>query len=265
MKTKIIEKQTKRFDSPDQLDGIPRPLVTWSRDFPSGHLIPSHSHPRAQLLYASSGVMTVTTEEGLWVVPTHRAVWIPARIRHQVRASGPLRMRTIYVSHEAVPNPDHRCRVVSVPPLLRELILAAMELDRLYDPEGPAGRIMAVILDQLQDLREAPLDLPLPRDERLAKVCAALRKNPGRNRTLAEWGRVAGACERTLARLFKTETGMTFGQWRQQVRILEALRRLGHGDQVTTIALELGYDSPSAFIAMFRKTLGTTPGRYFRG
>jgi AraC-like DNA-binding protein len=123
---------------------------------------------------------------------------------------------------------------------------------------------MNVILDLVQTLKVTPLDLPIPRDDRLQKISGVLTENPEDNRTLEDWGKTVGATSRTLARLFRSETGMSFRQWRQQVRILEALRRLGREEPVTAVALDLGYDSPSAFIAMFRKALGRTPGQYFK-
>ena len=266
MKTKNIEYQTK-IDSSDpvkEITSIPRALVAMAKDFPNGHLIPFHHHARSQLLYASSGVMTVTTASGIWVVPPLRAVWIPALVEHQINCSGRLSMRTLYIRPEAAPNLPQECCVVSVPPVLRELILYATTLPHLYKPDSAEERIMNVILDLIQTLKVAPLDLPIPRDDRLQKIFGGLTENPADNSTLEDWGKTVGATSRTLARLFRSETGMSFIQWRQQVRILEGLRRLAREELVTTVALDLGYDSPSAFIAMFRKALGRTPGQYFK-
>ena len=123
---------------------------------------------------------------------------------------------------------------------------------------------MNVILDLVQTLKIAPLDLPMPTDVRLKKISETLTVNPSDNRTLEDWGKSVGATNRTLSRRFRFETGMSFRQWRQQMRVLESLRRLGREEQVTTVALDLGYDSPSAFIAMFKKALGKTPGQYFK-
>ena len=138
-------------------------------------------------------------------------------------------------------------------------------LPRLYDLSGSDARVMSVILDQIQNLPVTPLDLRIPRDPRLIKIYQALADNPSDNRSLEDWGRKVGACSRTLTRLFQAETGMSFRQWWQQYRILEALKRLGQREPVTKIALDLGYDSPSAFICMFKKALGKTPGQYFKG
>ena len=266
MKTNNVEKQT-NFDasvSANEITRIPRPIVAMAKDFPNGHLIPFHHHDRLQLLYASSGVMTVVTKKGIWVVPPLRAVWIPAHTDHQISCSGKLSMRTLYIKPGAKSNLPNECCVVTVPPLLRELILHAVTLPRLYKPNSLEERIMNIILDLVQILKAASLELRMPTDVRLKKISEKLTVNPGDNRTLEQWGKSVGATERTLARRFRFETGMSFRQWRQQMRILESLKRLGQEEQVSTVALELGYNSPSAFIAMFKKALGKTPGQYFK-
>jgi AraC-like DNA-binding protein/quercetin dioxygenase-like cupin family protein len=266
MKTDNVENQTiiGATVSANKITQVPRPIVAMAKDFPNGHLIPVHQHDRSQLLYASSGVMTVTTEMGIWVVPPLRAVWIPAYTDHQINCSGNLSMRTVYIKSGAISNLPDECCVVTVPPLLRELILHAVTLPRLYEPDSLEERIMNLILDLIQILKAAPLELRMPTDVRLKKISEKLKVDPGDNRTLEQWGKSVGATERTLARRFRFETGMSFRQWRQQMRILESLRRLGREEQVSTVALDLGYNSPSAFIGMFKKALGKTPGRYFK-
>ena len=209
--------------------------------------------------------MTVTAGPGAWVVPPGRAVWVPAGMEHTIQAHGRLAMRTVYVAPDAVPGLPVDCFVVNVSPLLRELILAAMTMTMpAHDPlAGPEARLAGVLLDQIRAARVAPLYLPYPSDSRLRRVADGLIADPGDARHLAAWAKTAGTSTHTLARLFAAETAMSFRQWRQQVRLLDALRRLASGQPVTTVALDLGYESPSAFIAMFRKALGTTPGRYF--
>ncbi len=267
METNNVENQTIKTEtsvSADEITKIPRPIVAMAKDFPNGHLIPFHRHDRAQLLYASSGVMTVTTEMGIWVVPPLRAVWIPAHTDHQISCSGKLSMRTLYIKPGIISNLPDECCVVTVPPLLRELILHAVTLASLYEPDSREERIMNLILDLVQILKAAPLELRMPTDVRLKKISEKLTVNPGDNRTLEQWGKYVGATERTLARRFRFETGMSFRQWRQQMRILESLKRLGREEPVSAVALDLGYNSPSAFIAMFKKALGRTPGQYFK-
>ena len=248
---------------PDDLDTMPRPVAALAADYPSGHVIARHSHRRAQLVHAAAGVMTVTTETGTWVVPPQRAVWVPALIAHAIKAHGRLAMRTLYVTPDAAPRLPKDCCVITVPPLLGELILEAMRIPPLYSMAGPGARIFAVILDRIRVARVAPLHLPLPADTRLRRITDALSLGPGDRRRLSDWATTAGASDRTLARLFLSETGLTFRQWRQQARLLDALTRLAAGQPVTTVALDLGYESPSAFIAMFKRALGETPGRYF--
>lgn len=267
MQTSNASKRTNStsITSVEDLLNIPRPVVAMAKEFPDGHLIAFHQHSRAQLLYASSGVMTVTTTSGMWVVPPLRAVWIPGQISHQILASGQVSMRTLYVHPGIDAGLPEGCCVVSVTPLLRELILHVMDIPPLYALDGPDERLMKVILDQIRGMDVAPLELPIPNDPRLKKIYEHLAMRPEDNRTLEEWGKLAGATGRTLARHFRMETGMSFGQWRQQCRILEALKRLAMGEPVTTVSLELGYESPSAFIAMFKKALGKTPGQYFAG
>ncbi len=243
---------------------IPRPVATLATDYPSGHVIAPHRHLRAQLVYASEGVMTVRAAAGTWVVPPQRALWVPAGMEHGIAVKRAIKMRSLYIVPDAAPGLPAVCGVVNVPPLLRELILRAMAIPPLYDEDGPDGRIMGVILDQLRTLPAAPLHLPRPEDARLARVTETLLAEPGDNRPLQAWSRIAGASPRTLARLFVKETGLTFRAWRQQARLLRALVLLAQAQPVTSVALDLGYDSPSAFIAAFKRGLGVTPGRYFR-
>lgn len=242
---------------------VPRPVIARATDYPHGHLIPPHWHPRAQLLYATSGIMTVTTARGIFVVPPQRAVWVPARMEHAVRASGPLRMRSLYIEADAPRVLSADCFVVTVTPLLRELIRAATAMPALYPLGGREERVMSLILDEIEALKTAPLHLPEPSDSRLRKIADGLRDDPADNRTLDDWARVVGASVRTVARRFQAETGLSFAQWRQQARLLAALVRLAGDVPVTNVALDLGYESPSAFIAMFKRAFGTTPGRYF--
>lgn len=245
------------------LVAMTRPVVGYAADLPSGHVIRRHRHAAGQLIYAASGVMTVTTAAGCWVVPPERAVWVPPGVVHGIRMTGLVRMRTLYLDGAAVAGLPTAPAVVQVRPLLRELIVAVVGFRQPYVPDGPEARIVAVLLDEIEVARTAPLHLPIPRDPRLLAITERLLVDPADRRPLGAWARTAGASSRTLARLFRRETGLGFAHWRQEARLLRALERLATGEQVTTVALDLGYDGPSAFITMFRSRLGTTPGRYF--
>ena len=246
------------------IDEIPRPVVGLANDFAHGTCVPDHQHRRAQLVHAASGVMTVTTREGAWVVPPLRAVWVPGGVTHRIRMSGPVEMRTLYLAPAASAGLPTQCRVVFVSPLLRQLLLRLVAMPQPYPLGGAEERIVAVLLDEIRAMPGAPLHLPLPADARLRRVTDALLSAPDDPRGLVAWARTAGASPRTLERLFLRETGMSFGTWRRQRRLLAALERLAAGESVTAVALGLGYESTSAFVAMFRRQLGRTPGSYFR-
>lgn len=229
----------------------------------SGNVIDTHSHDWHQLIYASRGVMTVNSATGTWVVPSHRAVWVPAHSEHSIQMVGTVFVRTLYIRASLSRSLPAECCVVNVSPLLRELILHTIEIGMLDRNVPSQKRLTGVILDQLQTLRSVPLKLPMPGDARALRVAEGLRENPGDRRSVEQIAKQAGASKRTLERLFLSETEMSFGKWRQQLRLLEALRLLASGKPVTTVALEIGYDSTSAFIAAFKSTTGTTPGRYY--
>jgi len=244
--------------------GLELLVRTLAAGYSSGTVLDPHIHGWAQLVYASAGVMTVQTATGTWVVPSHRAVWIPAGIEHSIAMSGRVAMRSIYIEPTLSETLPQKCFVVAVTSLLRELILHTVSKGMLRADDPEQYRLAAFLLDQLHELPTVPLELPVPRDQRALRVALRLRTNPGDAASVDELGRDAGASRRTLERLFQQETGMSFGRWRQQARLLEAMRLLAQGESVTTTALAVGYDTPSAFIAAFSTALGTTPGRYYR-
>ncbi|MBZ5552046.1 MAG: helix-turn-helix transcriptional regulator [Acidobacteriia bacterium] len=239
-------------------------VTTLTYDFPDGYVIPRHYHDRDQLVYASQGVMTVRTEEGTWVVPTQRAVWIPARIPHGITMSGAVSMRTLYLKPSLVQALPRSCCVVNVTLLLRELILHACKFPRLNSKVPLQAHLLDFLVDQLETVRAIPLQLPSPRDSRAVRVAQALLNDPGDQRPLEELCKTAGASKRTVERLFQLETSMSFGKWRQQLRLMHAMRLLAGGENITTAALEAGYSTPSAFISMFKRMLGASPHRYFK-
>jgi AraC-like DNA-binding protein len=252
----------KSTDPADYQD-VPRPVALMVKDFSAGHVIPPHAHRRAQLAFAAAGVMTVATGGGRWVVPPHRGLWIPPGTVHSVRASTGLAMRTLYVEPDAARDLPQELCVVDVSPLLRELILAAAEFPVIWEENGREARIMALILDEIRALPVLPLHLPRPQDPRLARLCAAVEAAPADPWTLEDAGARVGASVRTLARLCQRELGMSFGAWVRRARLLVALERLAQGEPVTAVALDCGYESPSAFAQMFRQHIGWAPSRYF--
>ncbi len=242
---------------------LPSPVSTLVYDFVHGHVIPPHFHPEDQLVYATRGVMTVRTEDGTWVVPPRRAVWIPARTPHSIAMSGPVSMRTLYLRARMARKLPRNCCVVNVSPLLQELIVHSCQYPRMSRKAKMHAHLIDLILDQLESVQTIPLQLPTPVDSRAQRVAGILQKDGCDERSLAALCREAGASKRTIERIFERETNLSLGKWRQQLRLLRSLQLLAAGEKITSAALEAGYSTPSAFIAMFRKALGTTPRKYF--
>ncbi|VCU68450.1 HTH-type transcriptional repressor of iron proteins A [Pigmentiphaga humi] len=251
--------------SPDyrKYDRRERPVTAMAKDFPGGHSTGEHQHPTGQLIHAVHGVMVVITEQGRWVVPPTRGLWMPPSVRHELRMVGEVRMRTAYVHPGSARDLPGQCAVIAVSPLLRELILAAIEIEGPYRDDTRDGRVMRLLLDELRQLPTLPLRLPLPADRRLRTICGALVAQPDDKRTAQEWADGLRVDAKTVHRLFLRETGMTFGQWRQQARLLAGLERLAKGARILDVALELGYASPSAFSTMFKRQFGVTPSAFF--
>jgi AraC-like DNA-binding protein len=241
---------------------VPRPVAVLSDDYPPGFHDPFHSHVRGQLVYAISGVTILNTHQASFVAPPQRAIWIPGGVEHEVRCRGRVQIRTLYIDTQSAPGLPPTCEVFEVSNLLRELILAAVDLPIEYDLDGRDGRVMALILDEIRAARRIPLYVPMPANERLARVCRTILADPSGHDALDDWAHAAAMGRRTFTRSFRKETGMSFATWRQQVRLMDALSRLATGHSVTSTALDVGYNSPSAFTAVFRRTFGVPPTHY---
>lgn len=228
-----------------------------------GAEIDAHRHEDHQIAYAGRGVVAVTTDAGSWIAPATRALWIPAGTVHAHQAHGDLELHLLGLPTTADPLGLDTPTVLNVSPLLRELIIACTGTPADDTPQR--RRLLAVLLDQLRAAPQQPLHLPMPSEPRLRALCALLRADPADDRTLAELGREVGAGERTLSRLFRAHLGMTFPQWRTQVRLHHALVLLAEDVPVTAVAHRCGWASASAFIDVFRRTFGHTPGRHEHG
>ncbi|HDS1737367.1 MULTISPECIES: helix-turn-helix transcriptional regulator [Pseudomonas] len=238
-------------------------IVPLAENYRHGERIAAHCHDRAQLIHALSGVITVNSRQGSWVVPPGRGVWVPAAVEHDLKMAGAVQMRTLFVDQSARPELPFACQVIEISPLLRELIICAMDIAPDHLPEGRDARIMQLILDEIRVLPVLALHVPSPADRRLLALCDALREVPGEDWNLARAAAHSGLNPRTLTRSFQRETGLSFVQWLRRVRLLASLDALAAGRSVLEVALDLGYDSPSAFSAMFRRTLGVSPSGYF--
>lgn len=258
----IGDRDTTDIPFRDVFDDTPRAVVSSGNEYPSSFELATHRHRRGQLLYASAGTVAVTTPDGAWLAPSERAVWIPATTPHSVRMIGTVSTRSVYIEHDAASPLGDVCRVLAVSPLLRALLVAAVEVPREYDLVGRDGMLMSLLVAEVGRARTIPLALPLPTDMRLAERCARFLEHPRMTEGIDDWADELGTHRRSFTRLFRRETGMSFAQWRQQACLLAALPRLGAGATVTTVALDLGYESPASFSTMFRRALGKPPSHY---
>ncbi|MBB4097001.1 AraC family transcriptional regulator [Sphingomonas kyeonggiensis] len=259
----ILNVHSKEADWVDP-DAVPRPVVTYgfiTDDFGAIEL-DLHRHAKGQIILAQRGALSCEVEGGLWIVPPRSAIWIPGGALHSVKASGVLEGYNAFVGPDIEAGLPQRCCALSVTPLLRELLTRAATLPVLYEETGANARLVSVLLDEIATARVEDLHLPMPGDARLRRVVELLMDAPADRGTLDVWARRAGLSERTLGRLIHRETGMSFGRWRQQLAVMLAVKWLAGGASIQQVAGDLGYESVPSFVTMFRKALGTSPGRY---
>ena len=229
---------------------------------PAGRTFDWHTHTDHPLAWAAAGVLIVRTSAATWTLPPSRALWIPAGLRHETLSDGAATMRSLYIKPELCPISWPDFTPVAASPLL------AQQISYLADPDLDAGRRQhaeTMIVDLLQPVPMTAVEVRMPADERARQVADALVDDPADGRSLAHWGRAVGASERTLARAFVTGTGLPFGRWRTLLRVQSAISALAAGEPVGNVSRRVGYESPSAFVAAFRREIGLTPARYFGG
>ena len=238
-----------------------RPIMGFADEYPAGMLDPRHSHSRSQLTYCNSGVMMVSADEALFMLPPRRAIWIPAGTEHEVQCRGPVSAYTLYIDPELDPDPQ-TARVIEVSDLVRALVFEVGQFEPTYDMDAREGNIARLLLSEIRRMAVTPSDLPMPQDERLLRVCQALIDNPADPRDLDSWASLAAMGRRTFTRAFRRETGAGLATWRQQVRLMAAIPMLEAGKSVAVVAFEVGYESPSAFTATFHKVFGMPPSAF---
>ena len=245
-------------------DEVPRPVVTFGAAMAEvGRIeLDLHRHMKGQVLFVQCGALSCEVEGGLWIVPPRSAVWIPGGALHSITATGGLEGFAAFVDPAVSQGLPETCCAVSVTPLLRELLIRTAHLPALYDEGGANSRLVAVLLDEIATAQVEDLHLPMPVDARLRRMVDLMMASPADRGTLEVWAKRAGLSERTLARMISRETGMSFGRWRQQLGVMLAVKWLAGGASIQQAAADLGYESVPSFVTMFRKALGTSPGRY---
>jgi AraC-like DNA-binding protein/quercetin dioxygenase-like cupin family protein len=243
-----------------------RPCAVLAFDQPAGVTIQMHAHAGGQLIHAIAGVVIVRSCGSSWVVPTGRAVWVPRETGHELELVGDVQMRTVFVAPGRDADLPAACSIITVSPLLRELILEAVGLHerRAHALDSRTDRILHLIVDEIATAPALLLQVPMPRHPAIAQLCRELLSEPASVTSLESWAASVDMSARTFARIFRRETGMTHGEWCRYARVLLSLPKLAMGESILDVALNHGYDSPSAFSAMFRKTLGMSPSQYFK-
>jgi len=239
------------------------PVTALGIDYGTREEVRPHHHDVCQLIYAIRGVMVVHTSAGQWVLPATRAVWMPEKIEHSIRMVGKVAMRTLYIRPAAARGLPACCAVVAVSPLLRELIVEATRIALPYGVRSRDGRLMQLLLDEIVQMQALPFSLPSTSDPRLRVIENAIRRHPDEQTTAGQWAHRLGINPKTIHRLFLHDTGMSFGRWRQQARLLRAVEMLAQGERIIDIALEVGYRSPTAFSTMFQRQFGCSPRVFF--
>lgn len=245
-------------------DGLPSPVVTMG--FVVADIfeleMDSHAHRRGQLMFVQRGALRCEIEGGLWIVPPGSAVWIAGGVAHGIRATGVLEGYNAFIDPGVTKDLPQGCCAIAVTPLLREVLVRSAHLPAHYEEGGAQDRLFGVLLDELAGARVEKLHLPMPTDPRLLRMTALMLREPAARGTIASWAAQLGTSERTLCRMMRQQTGMSFGRWRQQLGIMRAIERLADGVSIQQVAGELGYDSVPSFTTMFTRKLGTPPRRY---
>jgi AraC-like DNA-binding protein len=246
-------------DLPEKL----APVTGFKDCYPASYVDKPHAHDRCQLSFNISGVMTITTETASFVLPPNRAVWIPAGMHHQASCKSEVEFIVLYVAAKLDPRPSI-ARTFEITPLVRALIDEVAQFTERRQFRDREQRVLDMLMSEIELMPHLPACATLPTDRRLKRVCDAILADPADARPLDEWADVAGMGRRTFTRAFRTQTGLSLSMWRRQVRLMEAASRIAAGESVSNVAFDVGYESPSSFIAMFHKVFGEPPGAYCR-
>ena len=248
----------------EEIERSEGPVLAIAAEYPDGYAVQPHRHRRSQLLYARTGVVMVATEDGRWMVPPDHALWLPAGTVHAVEMLGRVVMNSVYVVPEAIDGLPNEVRVVGLTELMQSLIAEAVMRPAGQEPSRRAELVMALMLEEIPSLPAKPLGLPFPAEPRLAALCRKFVAAPNPHLTIDAWAKELAMSRRAFTRAFREATGLSLSIWRQQACLFTAIPRLAGGETVTSVALDLGYDSVAAFTTMFTRMLGAPPRAYLR-
>ena len=248
--------------SDESMKALVQPIGVVNRQLPINSWVEKHQHNWGQFVYANQGVMAVITDGGRYLIPPEQGVWVPAKVEHEIITSTDVELTSLYIDNEQSNEFLHSCQVLNVSPFLKVLLNEAKNIDSEYQWQSTQGRLLRLIRDQISTATIIDLQLPYPKDKRLKEIISRIQKFPALKTDLNSWGKFVGASVRTLSRTFKRETGITYSEWKQRLSIQIAIKQLYMGESVGNIAINLGYESSSAFIYMFKKHMKVTPSNY---
>lgn len=245
------------------IDAVPRDVLAIGTDYPPNVLLSAHEHRRAQFLYGATGLIEVSTADGEWVIPPDCGVWIPAKTSHETRMLN-VSTRSLYIEPTVAPRQSHKCEVLRVSGLLRQLLLEAVDIPLEYDLHGREGVLIQLILHEVARAKPLPFFAPIPRDTHLATLCREFLMAPHITSLPQEWAKKLHKSERSFSRFFSAQTGLSFSDWRQQACLLNAITNISAGKSITEVAFDLGYSNVGSFSTMFKKWLGQTPSSFIQ-
>ncbi|WP_293267836.1 helix-turn-helix transcriptional regulator [Neptunomonas sp.] len=241
---------------------LQRPITVLNRNLLGKRAVKKHQHEWGQLIYATKGILSVITSAGRFIVPPEQAVWVPPHTDHEIITVNDVTLASFYIATDEILQLPKHCAVLNITQLLKALIKEACKISLTYDWSGKDGRLLRLIRDYLIEADDIALQLPYPKDPRLIQMTTHLQNTPCDSKTLEEWGKQIGASSRTLTRLFIRETGLSYREWKQRLKVQIAISMLSEQHDISTISDHLGYESVSAFTYMFRKELGLAPSIY---
>lgn len=248
------------------VDAMPRPLQAVCVDAVTDRFeLQEHRHRKCELIYTARGVLNCEADGQVWTIPPKCAIWIPSNVPHRCWAIGRIQSYALFLDPRLDPRPGESCCALEASPLLRELLFRVAAFPALYPMDGPEARLLPVVLDEIGTARRARLRLPMPTDPDLRRLTDLIMADPPNKASVAQWAAQLSMTERTLSRRFNREIGMSLGRWRRQFHVSRAMQWMADGRSIKVIAFDLGYESTSSFVTMFRKTVGTSPARYFSG
>jgi AraC-like DNA-binding protein len=241
-----------------------RPIIAFSDEYPALHVFPYHTHQWGQLIYASSGTLTVYTQSYSFLLSPSRAIWIPPGIAHEVKTQGQTRFSSLYIDPLNIDNLPKQSCLIMVSSLLKALIMEATDIPGDYNTDGRDGRVIRLLIDEMYRSRQKGQEIPMPQNKSLIRTCQNIIANPAEEYSIDMLATESRMARKTFTRQFRRETGMSAMNWVQNARLMVAIPKLAEGHSITTVAFEVGYNSSSAFTTMFKRVYGTAPKYYQR-